>query len=250
MADVKWKELEDQLKKIGCNFAFWGRSELHELANVLLPGETVEHCVNGSYEGGFAMLVATDQRVLLIDKKPLYLTLEDVRFDMVAEVDFNHRLLNSNIFICTPNKSLRFIGYNHMRLRKLFHYVQTRVAEIREHYTVLQQTLPQAPTASLPASQVAPSAVVDATVSQPEQPTEQLSAPAAPAIPATSDAAEAPRPLSGPRLYVPKLTQAAAYRPTAPVLGAYTRLPLMSRQRHRFLGARAMNTPLPSIYQQ
>src|ERR1700760_2018239 len=110
MADLK--HLEEQLKRIGCNYRFWGRAELKELANVLLPGEVIEHCVNGQYEGGFALLAATDQRVLLIDKKPMYLTLEDVRFDMIAEVDYNHRLMNATIFVCTPNKNLRFTAFN------------------------------------------------------------------------------------------------------------------------------------------
>jgi len=34
----------------------------------------------------------------------------------------------------TPSKSLRFVAYNQGRLRKLFHFVQTRVMEIRQHY--------------------------------------------------------------------------------------------------------------------
>lgn len=253
MADIRLQQLEDQLKKIGCNFRFWGRAELRELANVLLPGEEVMHCVNGSYEGGFALLAATDQRVLLVDKKPMYLTLEDVRFDMITEIDFNHRMMNANVFICTPNKSLRFVAYNHARLRKLFHYVQTRVAEIRQHYTMIQN-----PTASV--QSVLPPAVQATT---PALMSEQFIQPAAQQPPQTADmalfdaAAIAPQPhavpdaaqeLPGPKLYQPKITQAAAYRVTAPVISAYTRLPLMSRQR-RFLGSRAMNSPQPSMYQ-
>jgi hypothetical protein len=246
MADIKLKQLEDQLKRIGCNFRFWGRAELRELANVLLPGEVLEHCVNGSYEGGFALLAATDQRVLLVDKKPMYLTLEDIRFDMISEIDFNHRMLNSNVFICTPNKTLRFVGYNQARLRRLFHFVQTRVAEIRQHYTMLQQGQQQE--AYVAYSQ------------QLQQPALQFSAPA-PLPPPARDmelfdaAAMAQLPqqqaqrLPGPRHHQPTMTQATAYRLTAPVISAYTRMPLMSRQR-RFLGSRAMNSPQPSIYQQ
>jgi hypothetical protein len=259
MADMRLKQLEDQLKEIGCNFRFWGRAELRELANVLLPGEKLTHCVNGSYEGGFALLAATDQRVLLVDKKPMYLTLEDIRFDMISEVDFNHRLLNANIFLCTPNKSLRFVGYNHARLRKLFHYVQTRVAEIRQHYTVLQQnqtpTQPQLPPAAQPPALLAMSDQFNVQQPQSAQP---VSASPAPDMALFDAAAIAPQPqsmpaetaqeLPGPKLYQPTITQAAAYRVTAPVISAYTRLPLMSRQR-RFLGSRAMNTSQPSIYQ-
>ncbi len=240
MADMKLKHLEDELKRIGCNFRFWGRAELRELANVLLPGEMLEHCVNGSYEGGFALLAATDQRVLLVDKKPMYLTLEDIRFDMISEIDYNRRMLNSNVFICTPNKALRFTGYNQARLRKLFHFVQTRVAEIRQHYTMLQQVqqtaqgyqpVQQQPFrleygSPLPASDMG---MFDAAaVAQfPQQPEVQE--------------------LPGPRHHAPMITQAAAYRQVSPIIGAYTRLPLMSRQR-RFLGSRAMNTSQPSIY--
>lgn len=242
MADLKLQELEDQLKRIGCNYQIWGRSEIRELAHVLLPGETVEHLVNGTYEGGFAMLAATDQRVLLIDKKPMYLTLEDVRFDMIAEIDYNHRLLNANVFICTPNKSLRFTAYNHARLRKLFHFVQTRVAEIRQHYTMLQSQ--QAPMPAVAFANNVAGQVATTTVQQPEPAQQQAS---------TYDNSQVLQPAqqdsSGQRVYQPAVVQTGVYRQTAPIISAYTRLPLMSRQR-RFLGSRAMNSPLPSIYQQ
>jgi hypothetical protein len=49
-----------------------------------LPGEEIYELVNGIYEGGFAIVVATDVRLLLIDKKPMnYLNVEDLRFDMI-----------------------------------------------------------------------------------------------------------------------------------------------------------------------
>lgn len=236
MADLRLKQLEEQLKRIGFTNKYWSRAEVKELANVLLPGETVEHCVTGSYEGGFALLAATDQRVLLVDKKPMYLTLEDIRFDMIVEIDYNHRLLNANVFICTPNKSLRFVGYNHARLRAMFHYVQTRVAEIRQHYTMLQRG--QAPTEQ---------PVLTAMVSQQPQIQQQFSAP-----PAQQQVAEAytqyAQQLPGPRVHTPNLVQAESYRHNAPVISAYTRLPLMTRHR-RFLGSKAMNSPQPSLYQ-
>lgn len=240
MADARLKQLEEQLKRIGCNYRFWGRSELKELANVLLPGETVEHCVNGSYDGGFALLAATDQRVLLVDKKPLYLTLEDIRFDMIVEIDFNHRLLNANVRICTPNKELRFVAYNHARLRALFHFVQTRVAEIRQHYTMLQQTFQQQSQAPLQ------QAAFSTTLSQQPTPEQQFSVP--PAVQQMNQLEPTQQELPGPKLHTPKLTHAPHYRHSVPVVSAYTRLPLMSRQR-RFLGSRAMNTPQPSMYQ-
>jgi hypothetical protein len=131
--------VEEQLKRVGCNFRFWGRPEIRELCNILVPGEIVAQCVNGRYEGGFALLVVTDHRLLLIDKKPMFLTLEDVRFDMIAEIDFSAQLFESTVRIITPTRKLVFRAWNQMRLRTLLNYVQRRMMEIRQQYSMQQQ---------------------------------------------------------------------------------------------------------------
>lgn len=131
---ISLSQVEDQLKRVGCNFRFWGRPEIRELCNILLPGEIIAQAVNGRYEGGFAMLVVTDHRLLLIDKKPMFLTLEDVRFDMIAEIDYSAQLFDGTVRIMTPNRKLVFTSWSQVRLRKVLNYVQQRVSEIRQHY--------------------------------------------------------------------------------------------------------------------
>lgn len=124
--------VEAQLKAINADFRFWGRAEKVELCQILVPGEQVMHCLNGRYEGGFAMLCATDRRLLLVDKKPMYLTLEDVRYDMISEVDFSHRLLDATVRINTVNKVVRFTSIRSTNLRKLTAYLQDKVMEMRQ----------------------------------------------------------------------------------------------------------------------
>lgn len=131
---VTLQEVESQLKEIGCNFRFFGRPEIKELAKILQPGETIARATNGLYEGGFALLCVTNERLLLIDRKPMFLTIEDVRFDMIAEIDFNHRLLNATVNIYSTNKSLTFTSWNHDRLRKLVEHLQQRVMQIRHQH--------------------------------------------------------------------------------------------------------------------
>ncbi len=127
---VTKESVEEQLKKIGVNYQGWGHSEMGELPHVILPDEKIFECVNGFYEGGFALLVATNFRVLLIDKKPMrYLTVEDLRFDMISEIDYSRRLLAAQINISTGTKNLRFISVNQPRLRKLIGHVQHCMAE-------------------------------------------------------------------------------------------------------------------------
>lgn len=130
--------IDAQLKQVGCSIRMWGRAEVKELCEILLPGETIAVAVNGQYDAGFAMLVATDFRVLLIDKKPKYLTLKDIRFDMITELDFANRLMDSTIRIFTPNRELRFIALNSAKLRKLFTHTQHKVMELRHHFMMQQ----------------------------------------------------------------------------------------------------------------
>jgi hypothetical protein len=133
---VTMQSVEDQLKKIGFNHLSWTRQEVRELPSILTPYEEIFECVNGFYEGGFALLVATDVRVLLIDKKPLkFLTVEDLRFDMINEIDYSHRLLGAQIRIATGSKTLKFSTANQARLRKLITHVQHCMAEQKKSQT-------------------------------------------------------------------------------------------------------------------
>lgn len=136
---VSLREVEEQLKHVGCNFKMWGRAEIRELSNVLMPEEKIAQAVNGTYEGGFAMLCVTNYRVLLIDRKPMILTIEDIRYDMMAEVDYHNRLLGATIRIFTPMRNLVFSSWSNPRLRKCVNYIQQRVMEIRQHGMIAQQ---------------------------------------------------------------------------------------------------------------
>lgn len=125
-------DIQTRLKQLGFNPNGWGRTEARELPHILLPDEEVYDLVNGVYEGGFALLVGTNHRILLIDKKPLnYLTVEDLRFDMISEIDFNSRLIGANMCVSTGTKNLEFWSLNQQRLRKLTSHMQHRMAEIK-----------------------------------------------------------------------------------------------------------------------
>lgn len=137
---VSVKSVEKQLKRLKFNLHSWGRSEVAELPHILMPDEVIYECVNGMYEGGFALLVATDLRVLLVDKKPLnYLTVEDLRFDMINELDYSHRLVGAQITISAGAKSLKFKSYNQARLRKLISHVQHCMADSKKQVSAGQQ---------------------------------------------------------------------------------------------------------------
>lgn len=128
---VSRRSVDEQLKRVHFKRG-WNRPETDELANILLANEEIFECVNGWYEGGFALLVSTNIRVLLVDKKPFkYLTVEDVRFDTINQIDYSHRAFQANICITAGLKNLIFKSANQPRLRKLIGHVQHRMAEMK-----------------------------------------------------------------------------------------------------------------------
>lgn len=139
---VSIKKLDQDLKRIGCHCPLWGRSEIHELAKVVTEGEEIAEVINGYYEGGFAQLCVTSRRVLLVDKKPLALTLEDLRYDMISEVDYGDRIITSNIHIITPIRTLHFSTWNRRHLRQAMTTIQDRVMEIRNQSFLAEQFQP------------------------------------------------------------------------------------------------------------
>ena len=124
-------EIEMELSRLGFRNRFWGKPEVRELRHVLSDDEIVTNVLTGRYEGGYAMLLTTDRRLLLIDKKVLFLSLEDVRYDMISEVDYQARLLDATVYIRTINKVLRFTSIHQKSLRGLVKFVQERVMELR-----------------------------------------------------------------------------------------------------------------------
>jgi hypothetical protein len=135
-------EISKQLRGLGVNFQFWCRAEVRELPKILFEGEQLNHVLIGRYEGGFALFCATDRRVLLIDKKPFYLTLEDIRYDMISEVQYNHRLIDATMRLGTVHKTIAFTGYNHTKLRNFTSYIQEQVMFYRQQQNGVAQTQP------------------------------------------------------------------------------------------------------------
>ncbi len=131
MVDLDY--VKAQLRSIKFDPGRFNNAEIRELPNIILDGENIYECVNGFYEGGFALLVATDIRVLLVDKKPMgFLNVDDLRFDMISDIDYSHRVFGAQISIHCGTRNLAFKSYNQPRLRKLIGHIQHRMAEIKK----------------------------------------------------------------------------------------------------------------------
>ncbi|HET6863958.1 MAG TPA: PH domain-containing protein [Candidatus Saccharimonadales bacterium] len=137
--------IEARLGKLGFRSSRWFRAEINELQHILMDKEELVSLVCGRYFGSFALLVATDQRILIIDKRVFFMTIEDIRYDMISEIDFNmQQMYAANLTVYTMNKTHKFTTVKYKRqLRELATFAQRRVWELRQ----------MAPSVDLPSAQ-------------------------------------------------------------------------------------------------
>lgn len=133
-----------QFHRLGVKPSVWARSEIAELGNILVPGEHLEHVVFGWYENGFALLCCTEHRVLLIDKKPFYFKMEDLRYDKISEVRFLNRLLDSTLVLSYAGMKLDFKSWKQRELRQLMEFIQGTIMNINQQQWA-QKYQPAAP---------------------------------------------------------------------------------------------------------
>lgn len=130
---IAQKVVEKQLKQVGCHYVMWGSTEVAELSKILMDDETIVVAVNGYYEGGFGLLVATNFRVLIVDKKPFVLNLEDLRYDMITEVTYGARLIVARLHIAIPTRTIYFDSWSMDKLHIAMRHIQKHVFEARHN---------------------------------------------------------------------------------------------------------------------
>lgn len=131
---VAQRSLKSQLSRLRLHFWFFGRSEINELRKILEPSEVIRHCARGYYDGGSGILVATNKRLMLIDKRPFYLNLEEMKYELIRDVRFDQKFLQATLMIRTNAKNLMFRSVSDARLRQMQQFVSDEISLAKKHF--------------------------------------------------------------------------------------------------------------------
>jgi hypothetical protein len=168
------EEVHQQIAAIEGGNRFIPRKEVRELPNVLAPSECVEQLTPGFYNGGIGLLVATNRRLIFLDKGMLYgLRVEDFHYDRISSIQYRTGLLLGEITIFASGNRAEISQVEKSMVRQFGDYVRARI-----------DRPPAPPAATTPAATAAQAAASAGLASQ---------APAAPppmpppVLPAASD---------------------------------------------------------------
>jgi hypothetical protein len=141
---VTKRSIKGQMRRVGSRCFFFGRAEAKELKNVLQPDESIIQCAYGYYHGGSGLLVATNKRLLLLDKRPFYLNLESLPYDQLKTIDFMQKMLQGTLYIESGLKKMLFRSISDARLKKICNYTKEKIESIQKPFvSSLNENLPR-----------------------------------------------------------------------------------------------------------
>jgi hypothetical protein len=109
-----------QLPLLGANIYDMMLPEVHALSGQLHPEENLLGVVFGKYETfgvqvskGRGALIATDQRIMLLDKKPLFIKCDEIIYSVVSGITFSWVVIAGTVLLHTRMGEIKLHTYNH-----------------------------------------------------------------------------------------------------------------------------------------
>jgi len=127
MAQKLSKKYPGRLSRI----SFFTRMELAELPKLLMHGEKVLGVISGFANGSTVLLAVTSERMLLIDKKWVRMSYEDVRYESINEVTYSHQGFLAAAKFYVMGRDILFKSWYRKELRMLVQFAQQKMFELR-----------------------------------------------------------------------------------------------------------------------
>lgn len=99
------EDVEEQLSRIeGVRKLMSGRS-IKELPRVLWEGETIEDATSGAMDGNNGLLVATNKRIIFVDKGLIGTKVSDIAYDKMSSLEYGSGVLFGHVkFFASGNR--------------------------------------------------------------------------------------------------------------------------------------------------
>lgn len=138
--------IQVQLENIGISKssspAIWGRKEIEELPSIIPEDEEIFELIQGNYNGGQGILVATNKRLLFVDKGIFYgLKIEDFGLAKITSIQYESGFISADIKIMASGNIAKITNVD-KNLGKVFcEKVRIKLSEPKQttSVTVVQQ---------------------------------------------------------------------------------------------------------------
>jgi hypothetical protein len=97
--------------------------ETHYLPHLIKQNEHIKGTVYGRYKDGRGVLIATDQRILFLDKKPLFMHRDDITFNIVSGISRTRIGIIGTVTLRTREGNYTIRTFNQKNAKNFVDYV-------------------------------------------------------------------------------------------------------------------------------
>lgn len=123
------KRVLEDMKRLGATRIELYSSEASYLHKVIHHEEQIGGISFGHNEVGYSMLIATNRRVIFLDKKPFFANVDDISYDVVSGVSLGHAGPGSTLVLHTRIRDIKLMTMNDKSAEIFVDYVQMRCLE-------------------------------------------------------------------------------------------------------------------------
>lgn len=124
-----YARVRQRLKDLGVSRYGLYRMEGRYLPNIIHPSEYLGGIVYGHFFGGFAVLAATDRRIIFLDNKILYVNEDEIDYNAVRGIGMTQGVLFATITLHTNIQEYVIRTFNVKCASGFLSYVESRSVE-------------------------------------------------------------------------------------------------------------------------
>ncbi len=124
-----YDRVTQELRDLGVSKVALKRMESRYLPNIIHSDEHLGGVVYGHHEDGYAMLVATDRRIIFLDKKPLFVNEDEITYNVVSGISYGHAGFGTTVKLHTRIKDYTIRTYNKKCAESFVEYIESRCLE-------------------------------------------------------------------------------------------------------------------------
>jgi hypothetical protein len=124
----KLEQITTQIQNIDGLSKYLEKKEIKELPNILLDNENVENLINGTYNDSNGILVATNKRLIFINKGFLHgLNVTDFPYDIVSSIQYTTGLLFGKLTIFASGNKVVIENVDKQRVQIFSDFVKNKI---------------------------------------------------------------------------------------------------------------------------
>lgn len=126
-------EVQKQIKNKRSLGKFLSRREVKELPSILWEDESVESIIQGTYNNGNGILVATNKRLIFVDKGFVKLKVEDFPYDKISTIQYETGMLLGKMSVFTSGNRAEIKNLVKQETKPFAEYVRARITSKAAH---------------------------------------------------------------------------------------------------------------------